>query len=283
MNKLHMFSSVTMALALSLSTGCAADDSESSTSEAATSDTGTAGDGQDDGNTSAGPGGDGTAGDADAGMTDDDDDGTDTTPGTDVDDGTDPLPDGSTCTEDADCESTHCFVAGALGGICGECTSDADCDGGGCSLPNPLTSAPSTCNMGEVGGGCESDEICEEGLVCAEILNVPGILEAATCSVCDSDKLCAKGETCQPEYDVANISGQKVCAPDGSLEDGVGCDLETGAAACASGFCQPADIMGLLTLGVCSGCGSDDDCGGAACNPPEIDLAKGLVAGGCAE
>jgi hypothetical protein len=42
--------------------------------------------------------------------------------------------------------------------------------------------------------------------------------------------------------------------------------------------------MGLLTLGVCSGCAGDEDCDTAAgetCEDPVVDLAEGLIAGGC--
>ncbi len=58
----------------------------------------------------------------------------------------------------------------------------------------------------------------------------------------------------------------------------------TGNMACASGFCAEANFMNFLSLGVCSGCLTDMDCMGTeVCNAPEIDLAKGLVPGACAE
>src|SRR5690606_17408734 len=114
---------------------------------------------------------------------------------------------------------THCYVTG-IGGLCGECSSDADCDGGGCSLPNPISSPPSgsTCNMGELGGGCETTEVCEEGLSCVEIINVPGILVANTCSECTTSDECTD-QVCNISVDVANISGQKTCVDEGSVED----------------------------------------------------------------
>lgn len=287
MKKLHLFSSLTMAFALTLSTGCPADedpvDDGSNDSSGGADDGGTmnppttnGGSGMMEGST----GGDDTAGPMTMGMTTM----MPTTMGGTTS-GPDPLPDGSQCTADADCESMNCFVAGALGGICGECNEDADCEFG-CSLPNPLTSAPSVCNMGELGGGCESTDVCEDGLVCALILDVPMILSASTCSECEDDAGCTEADTsCQPIYDVANISGQKECVANGSIENGNGCDLVTGNTACMSGFCGEADFMSFLSLGVCGECLANSDCdegAGEECLPPEIDLAKGLVPATCA-
>lgn len=203
--------------------------------------------------------------------------------------GPDPLPNGEMCDDNAMCESAMCFVVGPLGGICGECLSDADCaasTGGGCSIPNPLAMPPqgAECNMGEPGEGCMSDEVCADEQVCAEILNVPGILVASTCSECIEDAGCDKGQLCSPQYNVAELSGVKTCVDPGTVKDGIGCDLDgTGNDACASGFCQPADVLGVLELGVCSACATDEDCmNGDVCVPPAIDLEAGLVAGACA-
>lgn len=218
-------------------------------------------------------------------------DGTDsgTTDGTSTDDGGSsssgepppvPLPNGAQCTADEDCQSNECWLAGALGGICGECNEDSDCPAGGCSAANPLTSLPSYCNMGELGEGCETSAACMPGLECGDVLEVPGILDANTCGECLDDTDCP-GQTCQPNYSVADLSGQFECVNLGSLPVGAGCDLTTGDAACTSGTCATADLMMLLELGVCSECADDTDCPGGTCQPAEIDLAMGLVPAVC--
>lgn len=202
--------------------------------------------------------------------------------------GEDPLENGEMCDDNSQCISEMCFVVGPLGGICGECLTDADCaetTGGGCSIPNPLSTPPegAACNMGEQGEGCMTDAVCADGGVCATILDVPGILTASTCSECLDDAGCTDGALCSPSYDVAELSGVKTCVPPGSVPDGEGCDLETtGSEACMSGFCQGADVLGVLELGVCSGCAEDTDCAmGEMCAPPMVDLMMGLIAGGC--
>jgi len=198
-----------------------------------------------------------------------------------------PMPNGSMCTEDAECMSMHCFVVGILGGICGECNTDADCADttmGGCTIPNPLAQPPegATCNTGEHGAGCETTDVCMEPFVCAEILNVPGVLVASTCSGCVEDADCG-ADLCSPSYDVLNLSGSKDCVMAGSVPDGEGCDfMGSGDMACASGYCAVADVMGLLQLGVCSACEGDMGCGmNEMCEAPSVDLATGLIAGTC--
>lgn len=215
----------------------------------------------------------------------------DDTMGTFEDSGTtdpvEPQPDGAMCTEDAECISGHCFVVGILGGLCGECNTDADCADttmGGCTIPNPLAQPPqgAVCNTGEHGAGCMGDEVCMDPFICAEILNVPGVLVASTCSECTADADCGM-DLCSPSYDVLNLSGSKDCVMPGSVPDGGGCDFEgSGDMACESGHCAIADVMGLLQLGVCSPCEVDADCMmGETCDPPSVDLATGLVAGAC--
>jgi hypothetical protein len=200
---------------------------------------------------------------------------------------TEPAENGATCEADEECMSGFCFVVGILGGICGDCNSDADCTetGGGCSIPNPLSQPPegATCNMGEAGGGCMTTDVCMDGLQCATILDVPGVLTASTCSECLADADC-DADLCSPTYDVLNLSGELTCVAAGSVPDGEGCDfMTTGDMACMSGHCGIADVMGLLQLGVCSACGDDMDCDdGMVCDPPTVDLAIGLIAGACA-
>jgi hypothetical protein len=200
---------------------------------------------------------------------------------------TEPQPNGSMCEADAECESGFCFVVGILGGICGECNSDADCaatTGGGCSIPNPLANPAqgAHCNMGEAAAGCMSDDVCMDPLVCATILDVPGVLTASTCSECLTDDDCM-GDLCSPTYDVLNLSGEKTCVTAGSVADGLGCDfMGSGDDACMSGHCAVADVMGLLQLGVCSPCEMDGDCMPMeTCEAPQVDITMGLIAGSC--
>ena len=209
--------------------------------------------------------------------------------GTFEDSGTDdgpaePQPNGSTCSENEECESGFCFVVQFLGGICGECLVDADCPDGGCSLPNPIAMPPvgAVCNDGGPGEGCMTDDVCQDGLVCASIISVPGILEANTCSECTMDADCAEGLLCSPSYDVLNISGQRICVEPMSVPNGEGCDIEgTGNEACMSGICAEINIMeGLLVLGICGECGVDADCdmaAGEVCLPADIDTTTGVV------
>lgn len=192
-----------------------------------------------------------------------------------------PQPNGTMCEENTECESGFCFYIAVLGGICGECLVDSDCDMGGCSLPNPLAQPPvgAHCNMGEPGAGCMSDEICQDGLQCATILEVPDILTASTCSECLTDGDCTAPQLCSPSYDVLNISGEKVCVDPGSVMNGEGCDFAgTGDMACMSGICAMTDIMGLLQVGVCGECEADGDCMAPdVCNPADVDIVTGMV------
>lgn len=218
-----------------------------------------------------------------------------TAPGTDSGPGestgtVEPQPNGAMCSDNEACESGFCYVAGILGGLCGECLTDDDCaatTGHGCSIPNPLANPPqgALCNDGSQGAGCNSDAVCIDGNVCAEILNVPGVLSASTCSQCVDDAGCTDGTLCSPSYDVLGLSGTKDCVEPGSVPNGSGCDQNgSGDDACLSGHCAVASVMGLLDLGVCSECSADEDCPGGApgsCVAPSVDLNTGLVAGTC--
>jgi hypothetical protein len=195
----------------------------------------------------------------------------------------DPLPNGEECTSHEDCISMMCFTVGVLGGVCGECLLDTDCEGGGCSIPNPIADPPegATCNMGEQGEGCMSSEVCAGEQVCAEILNVPGILVASTCSDCLEDADCGD-QLCSPTYDVANLSGFLGCVDPGSVANGNGCDIETTGNEACENFCAPANVMGLLELGVCSECAADTDCAdGEECEDATVDINEGLIPATC--
>jgi hypothetical protein len=208
---------------------------------------------------------------------------------TDPSDTTDPtgegLPDGSMCNSGFDCASGECYVIGVLGGICGQCDEDSDCEGGGCSLPNPLASppTPSVCNDGTYGDGCETDEVCAD-LLCGLVIDVPGIVQVSTCGECESQSDCGDGFTCEPDIAVAALAGVKRCVANDTLANGQTCDyVENGDEACGSGFCAPADIMGILQIGVCSACEVDADCPSGTCAPPQIDVSTGVPTPGACE
>lgn len=287
----RFLSSLSLVAALGLGTGCPAEDDPDTSAE---TDDGTSGD----------PTTDPTATTTDPTATTTDPtatttDPTDTTDGTTSDGettdatdptedptdptGDDPLPDGSDCTMSEQCESGSCYVTG-IGGLCGECAGDDDCDGGGCSLPNPLATPPegSVCNAGELGDGCQTTDVCGDGLQCVEIINVPGILMASTCSECETTADCDGELVCNVSVDVANISGQQTCVAVDSVPDGEFCDLEGDGALACTNFCAEASVKGLLTFGLCGECAVDGDCAdGLSCVEPEVGIDGTVVASFC--
>jgi hypothetical protein len=198
----------------------------------------------------------------------------------------DALPNGAACDLDLQCVSSFCFVVGPLGGICGECEADTDCDAGGCSVPLPLAMPPegAVCNDGSLGDGCDTDAACADALVCALIIDVPGVLTNETCGECAIDADCGPAEVCSPAYDVPVFGGAWTCAGEGTLPNGSGCRLDgLGPAACASGICTPGDVLGLLELGVCGACQFDIECPmGQTCQPAQVDFQAGLEGSFCA-
>lgn len=229
-------------------------------------DTGESGDG---GTGSGGDGvGDGTGG------TGTPDEGTGTTSNDPCDEGAE-LPDDAACECNEECSSQMCFYVELLGGYCSECLGDADCPDGGCSVPNPLQGLGAECNHGELGDGCESDEVCQDPLICAEVIDVSALgLEVKTCSECKVDEDCEGELYCTPQIDVLNFSGQLACVEAGSAENGEACNYEgNGDTVCASGMCAELDVQGLLQFGVCGECKTDEDCpDGLPCTPPELDI-----------
>jgi hypothetical protein len=215
------------------------------------------GDGDGDGTTNTGDG-DGTWGDGDGCVAD-------------------TLPDGSSCECGDQCASGKCYVVPLIGGQCGECESDADCPNGGCSIPNPLAGTGSACNSGNLGAGCESDAVCSAGLTCETVMDVAGIITVLGCSSCATDSQCA-GDLCIPVVSVQDFSGHWECSAPGSTPNGQSCDLDgSGDLACVND-CAEANIMGLVTLGVCSDCDEDADCSaGQVCADPEVDITTGDV------
>jgi hypothetical protein len=199
---------------------------------------------------------------------------------------------GASCVDAmCDCASDNCFVVGPLGGVCSECDESADCEattGFGCNFGNPLTMTPAVCSKtGESGESCETADDCADGLFCPTLIEVPGILSAATCSECEPETNdgCMGGDICTPLYDIANIGGNYFCAPVGSVADNEGCNLTGDGTECMSGQCSPAALMGIPVVAVCSPCNEDDDCNaGETCQLPEIVIegtSLALVPGMC--
>jgi hypothetical protein len=234
------------------------------------------------------------------GMTMDGDTGTSTTtgPSTITDPTTDSgpvcadAPLGAACIDaTCDCESDNCFIVGPLGGVCSECDEDADCaatTGFGCNFGNPLTGTPAVCSTtGTQGESCESVDACADGFYCPTLIEVPGILSAATCSECEpgSNNGCTGNDICTPSYDIANIGGYYYCAEPGSVADGLGCNLTGSGNECESGQCAPASLMNIPVVAVCAPCNENSDCGGGeTCQLPEVTIAGDtlvLVPGAC--
>jgi hypothetical protein len=267
--------------------GCAKDtpsaDEETSTETGSGDGDGdTVGDGDGDGDTGPGDGdGDGDTGPGDGdGDTAGDGDG-DT--GECVPDDPNGLPMGATCTSDDECGSCNCYVVPFLGGQCGECNEDVDCadsTGGGCTPPNPFMSNGSTCNTGEAGGGCESTEVCMDGLTCGTVLDLLGLIQISTCGECMTDADCTD-QICAPVVIVQDFNGQNTCIDQNSLGQDSFCNLTgNGNDACMSGICSTIDIMGLAQVGACGECNTDADCmGGGTCTAGEFILDTGTLVG----
>jgi Cys-rich repeat protein len=204
-------------------------------------------------------------------------------------------PNGAECSDASGCgcASGACFIIPILGGLCGDCLTDADCAPGGCTIPDPLHSVGSFCNMGEPGAGCQSDEACSDpGFAeCSFIIGIFNVFEVSTCSECASNADCPPDAPhCTPDYDLAHFSGIAMCRPDGSVPNGEGCSpVDDGAGdplgnpACASGFCGVAQIMSVVDVGICGECQSNADCpNGQTCTDPQVDLdAEALVPAAC--
>lgn len=293
--KLRLLTGLSLFLSLGLASGCPSDDS---TAE------GTAGSSE-SGDASTGPGmtSTPTTMNTTVSMTSDADSGSSSTSMGTISVGESSSSGPSSC-EDADlgaacvdavcdCASDNCFVVGPLGGVCSECDESADCEattGFGCNFGNPLTGTPAVCSTtGDIGQSCETADDCDPALApfCPVLIEVPGILSAATCSQCDPETNdgCMGTDICTPTYDIANIGGNYFCAPEGSVPNDEGCNLTGTGAECMSGNCAPAALMGIPVVAVCSPCNEDTDCGGGmTCTLPEIAIegnSLALVPGMC--
>jgi len=173
-------------------------------------------------------------------------------------------------------EDGVCFLVPLLGGQCGQCVTPDDCaPGEGCTIPNPLASGPSFCNDGSAGSGCdpEGPNTCGDGLSCGVILDAAGILTVATCGECTVNDDCdAENPHCAPTIDVANFTGVMTCVPAASIENNTACVVGDDAA-CMSGHCGKAVVMGVIEVGICGECSEDTDCAdGETCSDPAVDI-----------
>ncbi len=188
---------------------------------------------------------------------------------------------GDQCTSDTDCaEDLFCNGVPGFGGLCSECASDSDCADGNCTF----TGAYFSCGDGSLGQMCESDEVCGDGLFCAEVVNLGGLFNGNFCSECKVDGDCADGQLCAPQIefmDIMNIAGLRACIDPKSAPNNQLCDANgSGDEQCAN-FCTTADIMGLIEVGVCGECETDGDCAMGTCTPAMVGLGgfSGSVCG----
>lgn len=188
---------------------------------------------------------------------------------------------GSFCNEDCDCRSDACYPLGESLGSCGQCTSDADCPQGGCNMWAALAEDGASCSRGELGGGCETDAACNEGLVCAALWDAASSLYISTCSTCATDSDCGGTRTeCTANYDFETFGGFRNCAAPESIANGGFCDPDGDGRECQSEICERVNAsgLGIVYPGVCGRCRSDSDCeNGEACVPGEVVLATGAT------
>ncbi len=193
-----------------------------------------------------------------------------------------PLPNGSMCGSDADCESMMCYEIPMFGGFCSDCKSDADCppETPSCSLD--ALSMQAECVAAGLGVQCSNDAICAGAdLVCQSI--IPGaelfLPQIQTCGECKPNgNECTDGTICNATLDFMNFGGYTECIEPGTVaNDGLCYSNE----ACTSGICNQTMIDGipLLTIDICGECADDGDCDGGTCTPGSIDIMGGGLSG----
>ncbi len=198
-----------------------------------------------------------------------------------------PLPNGSMCGSDADCESMMCYEIPMFGGFCSECKTDADCPAEMPSCSLDALSMQAVCKEAALGVQCSSDAICAGAdLVCQSI--IPGVElllpQVQTCGECkpNGDE-CTDGQICNATLDFMNFGGYTECIDPGTVaNDGLCYSNE----ACTSGICNQTMIDGipLITIDICGECASDQDCmGNQTCTPGAIDIMGGGLSGSVCE
>lgn len=185
-----------------------------------------------------------------------------------------PQPNGSQCESDAGCVSMNCYEIPMAGGVCSECKSDADCidAGTGISCSLDAISMQAKCTDGGLGTTCETQESCAEGLICDEVIAGTFGLIPTACGECGESSDCDSGQLCSPKVDFMMLSGYKACVDPGSVQNDELCPTnDEGDLVCKSGKCGDVLVMGIIKLGVCGDCLSDDDCMDGTCTPGSFD------------
>ncbi|RMG96717.1 MAG: hypothetical protein D6705_10585 [Deltaproteobacteria bacterium] len=163
--------------------------------------------------------------------------------------------------------SGNCYLV-PMAGFCAECNEDADCPNGGCQA-DPVA-GEAFCTDGGLGTMCQSDAACTGDLVCGELFDAKGFVEASYCGYCKSDADCPAGRICAPHYEEGGVGGYNTCVDPGTVPNDQGCPVDGNGqgndAACASGICSVADAFGLgIYVGACGECTTNADCGGGTC------------------
>lgn len=195
-----------------------------------------------------------------------------------------PLPNGSMCASDDDCESMNCYSVPIPGipAFCADCNEDQDCvdAGTGISCSIDLFAMNAACAPGVEGNNCEGDEACMDPLVCAPVIETGGLLPLDTCGECADSSMCMNGDLCTPV--LMGLGGSNQCVAPGSVMNGGLCpdDPVEGDMACMSGICANVSVMGFLNVPVCGECEDDSDCMmGQTCMPGAIDVMGGGLTG----
>lgn len=198
---------------------------------------------------------------------------------------TGPLPNGSQCASDDDCESMNCFsTLGGMVAFCADCNEDQDCvdAGTGIGCTPDLQSQSAVCTQGELGDGCQTDAACMGDLHCAPVIDSGGLLPTTFCGECAESSDCMNGQLCSPKFNAMSFDGNTACVDPGSVPNNDLCpDGQDGDAACMSGHCETISVMGLLQVPVCGECSSDADCmNGETCTPGEVGMT-GIAGSTC--
>jgi hypothetical protein len=180
---------------------------------------------------------------------------------------------GDQCSSQGDCaEGLHCNGVPGFGGICSECNSDADCEEGNCTF----TGAYFGCGDGSLGQNCESDEVCGDDLYCAEVVNLGGLFNGNFCSECQTDEHCPDGQLCAPSIEFSgleDVSGHRTCIEPNTAPNDQLCDADGAGDEQCIGYCMTADLMGLIEVGICGDCKTDEHCDGGTCTPAMISFS----------
>lgn len=186
-----------------------------------------------------------------------------------------PLPNGSECASDDDCESMNCYVIPMLISVCAECNEDQDCvdAGTGMSCSIDIATMNVACAPGEQGDNCESDAACIPPLVCAPVVDTGGLAPTSTCGQCADSSDCDMGQLCAPVIE-GILGGSNQCVDPMSVANNALCPTgNEGDMACMSGFCEDVDLFGFFQVPVCGECSVDGDCPmGETCMPGSLDM-----------